>query len=176
MGSSSYFLYTLGLLLLCCVVTANKEPLANAKYKDPTEPLGVRIKNLMSHMTLEEKIGQMVQVERANATSEVIKNYFIGSVLSGGGSVPAPKATPEAWVNMVNEIQKAALSTRLGIPMIYGIDAVHGHNNAYNATIFPHNIGLGVTRQVLVENLIPNESVSKLDPIDIVFKLLYSSL
>lgn len=53
---------------------------------------------------------------------------------------------------MVNEIQKAALSTRLGIPVIYGIDAIHGHNNAYNATIFPHNIGLGVTRQVLIEN------------------------
>lgn len=49
---------------------------------------------------------------------------------------------------MVNEIQKASLSTRLGIPMIYGIDAVHGHNNVYNATIFPHNVGLGVTRQV----------------------------
>ena len=69
-------------------------------------------------------------------------------MLSGGGSVPAPKATPEAWVNMVNEIQKAALSTRLGIPMIYGIDAVHGHNNMNGATIFLHNMGLGVTRQV----------------------------
>lgn len=74
----------------------------------------------------------------------------VGSVLSGGGSVPSAKATPETWVNMVNEIQKAALSTRLGIPMIYGIDAVHGHNNVYGATIFPHNVGLGVTRQVLV--------------------------
>ena len=71
-----------------------------------------------------------------------------GSVLSGGGSVPAPKASAEAWVNMVNEIQKASLSTRLAIPMLYGIDAVHGHNNVYNATIFPHNVGLGVTRQV----------------------------
>jgi beta-glucosidase len=51
---------------------------------------------------------------------------------------------------MVNQIQNAALSTPLGIPMIYGIDAVHGHNNVYNATIFPHNVGLGVTRQVYV--------------------------
>lgn len=71
--------------------------------------------------------------------------------MSGGGSVPAPKATAETWVNVVNEIQKASLSTRLGIPMIYGIDAVHGHNNVYNATIFPHNVGLGVTRQVHVQ-------------------------
>lgn len=70
-------------------------------------------------------------------------------MLSGGGSVPAAKATPEVWIDMVNEMQKASLSTRLGIPMIYGIDAVHGHNNVYKATIFPHNVGLGVTRQVL---------------------------
>lgn len=69
-----------------------------------------------------------------------------GSVLSGGGSAPAPKATAADWVKMVNEIQKGSLSTRLGIPMIYGIDAVHGHNNVYKATIFPHNVGLGVTR------------------------------
>ncbi|KAL5999362.1 hypothetical protein ACLOJK_040822 [Asimina triloba] len=70
-----------------------------------------------------------------------------GSVLSGGGSVPAPKAPPQTWVKIVNDIQKGCLATRLGIPMIYGIDAVHGHNNVYNATIFPHNVGLGATRQ-----------------------------
>lgn len=73
---------------------------------------------------------------------------LVGSVLSGGGSVPSEQASPETWVNMVNEFQKGALSTRLGIPMIYGIDATHGHNNVYGATIFPHNIGLGATRQV----------------------------
>ncbi|KZV44464.1 lysosomal beta glucosidase-like [Dorcoceras hygrometricum] len=72
-----------------------------------------------------------------------------GSLLSGGGSVPAPKASAETWINMVNEFQRGALSTRLGIPMIYGIDAIHGHNTVYNSTIFPHNIGLGVTRQVI---------------------------
>ena len=70
--------------------------------------------------------------------------------MSGGGSVPKPNATAEDWVNMVNDFQKGSLSTRLGIPMIYGIDAVHGHNNVYKATIFPHNIGLGVTRQVSI--------------------------
>lgn len=100
----------------------------------------------MHRMTLEEKIGQMIQIERSIATPDVMKKHFIGSVLSGGGSVPGPKASAVSWVNMVNGIQKASLSTRLGIPMIYGIDAVHGHNNVYNATIFPHNVGLGVTR------------------------------
>jgi beta-glucosidase len=66
-------------------------------------------------------------------------------VLSGGGSVPTPN-TPEAWVQMVNAFQRAALATPLGIPMIYGIDAVHGHGNVYGATVFPHNLGLGATR------------------------------
>lgn len=75
-------------------------------------------------------------------------NKLTGSVVSGGGSWPAPRASAETWINMVNEFQEAALSTRLGIPMIYGIDAVHGQNNVYNATIFPHNVGLGVARQV----------------------------
>ncbi|CAL0299228.1 unnamed protein product [Lupinus luteus] len=71
---------------------------------------------------------------------------LLWSVLSGGGSVPKKQASAEDWVDMVNDFQNGALSTRLGIPMIYGIDAVHGHNNVYNATIFPHNIGLGATR------------------------------
>ncbi|KAL0417522.1 UNVERIFIED_CONTAM: Lysosomal beta glucosidase [Sesamum radiatum] len=116
------------------------------KYKDPKQPLNVRIKDLISRMSLEEKIGQMTQIERKVASADVIKKYFIGSIVSGGGSVPGPKASAENWIDMVNEFQKGALSTRLGIPMIYGIDAVHGHNNVYNATIFPHNVGLGVTR------------------------------
>lgn len=134
----------LGFLLLCCLIVAGEAEYL--KYKDPKMPIGARIKDLMKRMTLEEKIGQMVQIERTVATPDVMKQYFIGSVLSGGGSVPGPKASAEAWVNLVNGIQKASLSTRLGIPMIYGIDAVHGHSNVYNATIFPHNVGLGVTR------------------------------
>lgn len=72
--------------------------------------------------------------------------WWVGSVLSGGGSVPAPEASAETWINVLNKIQMGSLSTRLGIPMIYGIDAVHGHNNVYKATLFPHNVGLGVTR------------------------------
>ncbi|KAF8677129.1 hypothetical protein HU200_046596 [Digitaria exilis] len=117
-----------------------------ARYKDPTQPLSTRIEDLLDRMTLAEKIGQMSQIEREKATPDVISKYFIGSVLSAGGSVPAANAPPEAWVEMVNGMQGGALSTRLGIPMIYGVDAVHGHGNAYRATIFPHNIGLGCTR------------------------------
>ncbi|XP_074581670.1 uncharacterized protein LOC141838162 [Curcuma longa] len=118
------------------------------KYKDPKQPLNVRIRDLLGRMTLAEKIGQMSQIERENATANpsALKTYFIGSVLSGGGSVPSPQASVETWVNMVNGFQRVALSTRLGIPIIYGIDAVHGHNNVYRATVFPHNVGLGATR------------------------------
>ncbi|KEH25596.1 putative glucan 1,3-beta-glucosidase [Medicago truncatula] len=133
-----------GLVLFhCWVAMAEAEHL---RYKDSKQPLNTRIKDLIDRMTLEEKIGQMVQIERGVASAEVMNKYFIGSVLSGGGSVPKPKATAKDWVDMINEFQKGALSTRLGIPMIYGIDAVHGNNNVYNATIFPHNVGLGATR------------------------------
>jgi len=69
--------------------------------------------------------------------------------MSEGGSLPAPQASAETWIDMVNEFQKGAVSTRLGIPMFYGIDAVHGHNTVYKATIFPHNIGLGATRYLI---------------------------
>lgn len=118
------------------------------KYKDPKKPINVRIQDLMKRMTLGEKIGQMMQLERQSVSPQIMKDYTVGSLLSAGGSVPRPQATPADWVNMINEFQKGSLSSRLGIPMIFGIDAVHGHNNVYNATIFPHNIGLGATRQV----------------------------
>ncbi|RVW58361.1 Beta-glucosidase BoGH3B [Vitis vinifera] len=137
----------MGLMLLCWWATVTEAKYI--KYKDPKQPLGVRIKDLMARMTLQEKIGQMVQIEREAASADIMKKYFIGSILSGGGSVPAKRASPETWVSVVNEFQKGSLSTRLGIPMIYGIDAVHGHNNVYNATVFPHNVGLGATRQVM---------------------------
>jgi len=115
-------------------------------YKDFNQPVALRVKDLMSRMTLAEKIGQMTQIERSVANASDIEHYLVGSVLSGGGSVPAPNATAFQWNNMTDYFQRSALKTRLGIPLMYGIDAVHGHNNVYGATIFPHNIGLGATR------------------------------
>ncbi len=105
----------------------------------------VDIEALISSMTLDEKIGQMTQAERGSATPDDVRNYFLGSILSGGGSHPASN-TPTGWADMHDDYQNQALSTRLGIPILYGIDAVHGHSNVYGATIFPHNIGLGATR------------------------------
>ncbi|CAN0900685.1 Beta-glucosidase BoGH3B [Linum grandiflorum] len=120
----------------------------NVKYKDPKVPVEDRITDLLSRMTLQEKIGQMTQIEVPAATTEVMEKYFIGSLLTGGGNQPVQNNSPKYWVDMINKFQKGSMKTRLAIPMIYGIDAVHGHNNVINATIFPHNINLGVARQV----------------------------
>ncbi len=109
----------------------------------------VDIEALIAAMTLDEKVGQMAQAERASATPDDVRNYFLGSILSGGGSAPQSN-TPTGWADMHDAYQNAALSTRLGIPIIYGIDAVHGHSNVFGATIFPHNIGLGATRDPLL--------------------------
>ncbi|KAL3646082.1 hypothetical protein CASFOL_011262 [Castilleja foliolosa] len=120
----------------------------DTRYKDPKQTMNTRIKSLIDQMTLKEKIGQMVQIDKPNITPEILKEYSIGSVISAAGSTPREdhKATPEEWVDMVNEYQKGSLSSRLGIPMLYAIDSVHGHNSLYKATIFPHNVGLGATR------------------------------
>ncbi|CAI0386876.1 unnamed protein product [Linum tenue] len=127
---------------------------ATAAYKDPSKPIRVRINDLMERMSLSEKIGQMTQIDRSRATTDVMSNYCIGSVLSVSDSVPGQKPgdrTPHnfssrKWIMTINKLQEAALATRLGIPMLYAIDAVHGHNYAYRSTIFPHNVGLGATR------------------------------
>lgn len=143
MGKTSVLLVGFLFSLLIATVQAGDK---YKKYNDPSLPISQRIRDLMRRMNLDEKIGQMVQIDRKVATPEVMRDCKIGSILSGGGSVPHLQATPQEWINMVNGFQNGSLSTRLGIPMIYGIDAVHGHNNVYKATIFPHNIGLGATR------------------------------
>ena len=108
------------------------------------------ISELIKDMTLEEKIGQMTQVDyRYLKDKSDITKYFLGSILSGGGSTP-PTNQPSSWVDLYNGFQKEALKTRLKIPLIYGIDAVHGHNNVFGATMFPHNIGLGCANDKLL--------------------------
>ncbi len=103
---------------------------------------------LLAQMTLDEKIGQMTQVDSEALTGreQDIAKYFLGSVLSGGGSNPSKGSSSQAWKDMVAKLDAIALQTRLRVPLVYGIDAVHGHNNVDGATIFPHNIGLGATR------------------------------
>jgi beta-glucosidase len=124
-------------------------------YRNSALSTEQRVDDLLSRMTTAEKIGQMTQAERADVDADpsVITTFGLGSVLSGGGSVPASN-TPEAWADMVDRYQTAALETRLGIPLLYGVDSVHGHGNLRGATVFPHNIGLGATRDAdLVERI-----------------------
>jgi len=100
------------------------------------------LEDLVAQMTLEEKIGQMTQAEIWDLRAGDVTEYMLGSVLNGGNSDPWEN-TPQGWFNMVNSFTEESLKTRTGIPVIYGLDAVHGHNNALNAVIFPHNVGLG---------------------------------
>ena len=112
------------------------------------------VDSLIQEMTIDEKIGQMTQVDQQflNEISDISK-YGFGSLLSGGGSTPQVNE-PKAWAEMYDLYQREALNSRLKIPLLYGIDAVHGHNNVVGATIFPHNIGLGATRDAkLVESV-----------------------
>ncbi|MEU3224988.1 glycoside hydrolase family 3 N-terminal domain-containing protein [Streptomyces sp. NPDC006976] len=123
------------------VIDAHGLPYQNAKL-----PVKQRVADLLARMSPAEKAGQMTQAERnALASQNDIATYDLGSLLSGGGSVPTPN-TPEAWAKMVDGYQLRAQATRFQIPLIYGVDAVHGHNNLVGATIMPHNIGLGATR------------------------------
>jgi beta-glucosidase len=98
--------------------------------------------NLVVALSLDEKIGQMTQPERRNVTPAEVTQYFLGSVLSGGGSYPGD-GSPAAWADMTDALHLAALATPHQIPLLYGSDAVHGHGNVLDAVIFPHNVGLG---------------------------------
>lgn len=128
-------------------LAAPPAPPANAPYLNPRLPVSKRVDDLLRRMTLEEKVGQMTQAERGavDENRDQITELKLGSILSGGGSAPADN-TPEGWADMVDAYQSKALATRLRIPLIYGIDSVHGHGNLVGATVFPHNIGMGATR------------------------------
>ena len=112
------------------------------------------VRALLGRMTLEEKVGQMTQADQQFLTeARDIETYFLGSVLSGGDSDPATNRL-EDWTEMVERLQSHTANTRLKIPLLYGVDAVHGHNNVLGAVVFPHNVGLGATRDpALVEEI-----------------------
>jgi len=115
---------------------------APSSYNDASVPVEARVKDLLGRMTLAEKIGQMTQVEKNSIQPDGVTRFLLGSILSGGGGSPAQNDASH-WLEMTNAYQQAALQTRLGIPLIYGADAVHGHNNLMGAVIYPQQIGLG---------------------------------
>jgi len=109
-----------------------------------------RIASIVAGMTLRQKIGQMTQPEIQSITPDEVRKHYIGSVLNGGGSWPAKRkeATPTDWLALADAFWDASMSTdaKVKVPVIWGIDAVHGNNNVRGATLFPHNIGLGAAR------------------------------
>lgn len=106
-----------------------------------------RVEELLAQMTLAEKIGQMTQADQEFLQDPAdIETYLLGSLLSGGTSDPKEGNTLQAWTDLYDRYQQHTQKTRLKIPLLYGIDAVHGHSNVLGAVIFPHNIGLGATR------------------------------
>ena len=142
-------------LLLCisfvltvgCGKINNKTSENTPIYKDKKYSTVERVKDLINRMDTDEKVGQMVQGERANITPEEDAQYKIGSILSGGGSTPKDNS-PKGWTEMISQYQKSASNTKLGIPIIYGVDAVHGNNIVKDAVVFPHNIGLGAANDI----------------------------
>jgi beta-glucosidase len=133
---------------VCCLAISAK-PLAVSSAAEPKNysSFDPQVKPIVAQMTLEEKVGQMTQPELEHVKNNMgdIDKYFVGSVLSGGNSDPQAGNSLEAWTNVYDDCQKHALKTRLAIPIIYGIDAIHGHSNVLGAVIFPHNVGLGCT-------------------------------
>jgi beta-glucosidase len=121
----------------------------------PLSSYDSQIKPVLAKMTLEEKIGQMTQAEQSALKDPAdIENYFVGSLLSGGDSDPEEGNSLQAWTDLYDRLQAHTKNTRLKIPLLYGIDAVHGHNNVLGAVVFPHNIGLGCTRNAaLIEKV-----------------------
>ena len=123
------------------------EALAPAAPLDPKAALEARVRSIVAGMTLEQKIGQMTQPDIRSIKPDEVRQYYIGSILNGGGAWPAMNmhSSVADWLKLSDEFYKASMSTDMTvkIPVIWGTDAVHGHNNIYGATLFPHNIGLG---------------------------------
>jgi beta-glucosidase len=140
------------LLPLCAAFAGMVFAAAEPKPLSSFDP---QAKALLAQMTLEEKIGQMTQPDQEFIKDlSDIERYFLGSILSGGSSDPKEGNSLQAWTNLYERLQQHSSLTRLKIPLLYGIDAVHGNNNLLGAVIFPQNIGLGCTRNpALVEKV-----------------------
>src|SRR5438270_9247310 len=108
-----------------------------------------RVRSIVAGMTLEQKVGQITQADIRSITPDDVRRYYIGSILNGGGAWPSMNmhASPVDWLKLSDAFYRASMSTdmKVKVPVIWGADAVHGHNNVYGATLFPHNIGLGAT-------------------------------
>ena len=147
------------LLTLALLGTGLAQTASRAILPEKSAQIETRVQDLLSKMTLKEKIGQMIQIDVLRMMGDpnnewdrgpleqswmkiVLDDYQVGSLLSGGGAAPVPN-TPANWLTMTDKLKAYSLErSRLKIPLLYGVDAVHGHNNVQGATFYPHNIGL----------------------------------
>ena len=147
------FLYLAALLVASSATAAEIWPKAAASSA-PNPALEARVHSIVSGMTLEEKIGQMTQADIRSITPDDVRRYYIGSILNGGGAWPSMNmhASVDDWLKLSDAFYRASMSTdmKVKVPVIWGTDAVHGHNNVYGATLFPHNIGLGAAHDPML--------------------------
>ena len=151
------FLYYVTLsLIFSSILFLSCNPLKKTNYDSwdnlaplPLDPIiEAQIDEILPKLTLEQKVGQVIQADSGSVTPDEVREYRLGSVLSGGNSAPGPLpyAETEAWIEMADKYYNASIDSEgveIAIPMIWGIDAVHGHANLKGAIIFPHNVGLG---------------------------------
>ncbi|MBW8900277.1 MAG: glycoside hydrolase family 3 C-terminal domain-containing protein [Massilia sp.] len=141
-------------LAASCTCAAPAAPLTSWPHLKsaiaPDAKVEARVREIVGKMTLAQKIGQMTQAELKAVTPDDVRKYYLGSVLNGGGGWPHNDKHARAadWLKLADAFYDASMATDMAIrvPVIWGTDAVHGHNNVYGATIFPHNIGLGAAR------------------------------
>src|SRR5687768_3390374 len=155
------------LLMSGCKDASQEAPAAEVKTEDPAAvhpeiwpspkwplekdaAIEEKVASLLKKMTVEEKVGQVIQGDIASLTPADMKQYHLGSILNGGGSAPGGDewAPPKKWLELADEFYYASIDTSnggVGIPMIWGTDAMHGHSNIVGAVLFPHNVGLGAT-------------------------------
>lgn len=138
---------TLKVILMALVVISSTISVKNVSATSS------RVQSMLENMTKTEKVAQMIQADTRWITPEEVAEYKIGSILSGGGAAPSTGNTLENWADSLNSYQQAVIDSG-GVPLLYGIDAVHGNNNLYGATIYPHNIGLAAANDAtLVEDI-----------------------
>jgi beta-glucosidase len=133
------------LFLAACGSSPGTPSASSRPWLDVGKPIEERVSALLAQMSPDEKIGQMTQIDIAGIDPAGVQKALLGSVLSGGDGNPRGENNAQNWYAMVNSLQQGALATRLGIPILYGVDAVHGDAHLKGTTVFPHNIGMGAT-------------------------------
>ncbi|NBW70793.1 MAG: 1,4-beta-D-glucan glucohydrolase, partial [Bacteroidetes bacterium] len=130
----------------CSNFSSNQDPWTSLEPLPLDPAIEAQIDEILPKLSLEQKVGQVIQADNASISAEDVKKYRLGSVLSGGNSAPGPLpyADAESWIEMADAFYMASIDTQgveIAIPLILGIDAVHGHANLEGAIVFPHNIG-----------------------------------